>query len=225
VTVHVQIDVASVGATRPSKAILFYSSSFASIHDIADNALGAGQPLGTRALRDALEALHGSSLEWLPWNVLAYGGKRLVWFEPPQPRALFFDTQDEALNKLSGGVFPVPGLIFEASERSLKVWAYRGEGRPARDEPICVVPFFNTYRGSVCLGSMRRPETFDAGCGEAWSSSYFAAAFTHQTQPGSLSSFPGSPCELWLEARSRGCFDPIWLIPTGQSLEAVIAGG
>jgi PRTRC genetic system protein B len=138
---------------------------------------------------------------------------------------LFFETSDGALNALSGGVYPMPGLIFEAGERSLKVWAYRGSGRPARDEAVCVAPFFNTSRGSVCLGSMRRPEVFDAGCGEAWSSAYFAAAFTHQTQPGSLSSFPGSPAELWLEARSRGCFDPAWLIPTGQSLEAVILGG
>jgi PRTRC genetic system protein B len=222
---HVQVEVASVGATRPSKAILFYGSSFASVHDIENNALLAGRPLGTRALREALEALHGATLEWLPSSVLAYGGKRLVWFEAPQPRALFFETNDEALNALSGMIFPMPGLLFEAGERSLKVWAYRGEGRPARDEAICVAPFFNTSRGSVCLGSMRRPATFDASCGEAWSSSYFSAAFTHQTQPGSLSSHPGSPAELWLEAKSRGRFDPAWLIPTGQSLEAVIAGG
>jgi PRTRC genetic system protein B len=222
---HVQVEVESVGATRPSKAILFYGSSFASVHEIQQGALGAGRPLGTRALRDALEALHGSSLEWLPENVLAYGGKRLVWFEAPQPRALFFDTTDEALNALSGGVFPVPGLIFEAGERSLKVWAYRGAGRPTRDEAVCVAPFFNTSCGSVCLGSMRRPELFDASCGEAWSSSYFSAAFTHQSQSGALSSFPGSPAELWLETRSRGGFDPNWLIPTGQSLEAVIASG
>jgi hypothetical protein len=73
-TVHVQVDVASVGATRPSKAILFYGSSFASVHDIENNALGAGRALGTKALREALETLHGASLEWLPENVLAYGG-------------------------------------------------------------------------------------------------------------------------------------------------------
>lgn len=224
-SVHVYVDVAGVGATRPSKAILFYGSSFASVHDIQDNQLGAGRALGTNALRDALEALHGASLEWLPEGVLAYGGKRLVWFEPPQARALFFDTPDEALNALSGMVFALPGLVFTAGERSLNVWAYRGGGRPARDEATCVAPFFNTSRGAVCLGSMRRPETFDANCGEAWSSSYFAAAFTHQTQPGALSSFPGSPSELWLEARSLGRFDSAWLIPSGQSLEAVIAGG
>ncbi|NJK46222.1 MAG: hypothetical protein HC933_19945 [Pleurocapsa sp. SU_196_0] len=197
---HVHVDIASVGATRPSKAILFYGSSFASVHDITDNALGAGRPLGTTALREALEALNGASLEWLPENVLAFGGKRVVWYEPAQPRALFFDTADEALNALSGQVFPMPGLIFEATQCSLKVWSYRGNHRPTRDEGVFVAPFFNTSRGVVCLGSMQRPAKFDANCGDAWSSSYFAAAFTHQTQPGSLSSFPGSPSELWLEA-------------------------
>ncbi|NJK42900.1 MAG: hypothetical protein HC933_00350 [Pleurocapsa sp. SU_196_0] len=129
------------------------------------------------------------------------------------------------MNALSGQVFPMPGLIFEATQWSLKVWAYCKKGRPTRDEFVCVAPFFNTSRGVVCLGSMRRPETFDAHCGEAWSSSYFAAAFTHQTQPGSLSSFPGSPSELWLEVKARGCFEPDWLIPMGQSLEAVMSGG
>jgi PRTRC genetic system protein B len=216
-------EVGSVGLTLPSKAIVLYGSSFASVHAIENGELQAGHPLDMNALKDTLEALHASRLEWMPPNVLAYGAGRLVWFEPPQSRALFFETTDAALNDLSGQLVPLPGLIFDATERSLRVWAYRGQERPARDEPLCIAPFFNVARGVVCLGSMRMPSRFDASSGEVWSSSFFAAAFTHQTQMGSLVSFGGSHVELWLEAQRQQSFDESWLISSGETLEGVMA--
>jgi PRTRC genetic system protein B len=216
-------EVGSVGLTPPSKAIVLYGSSFASVHAIENGELQAGHSLNMNALKDALEALHASRLEWMPPNVLAYGAGRLVWFEPPQSRVLFFETTDAALNALSGQLVPLPGLIFDATERSLRVWAYRGNERPARDELLFTAPFFNVARGVVCLGSMQIPSNFDASSGEAWSASFFAAAFTHQTQMGSLVSFGGSHAELWLETQQRGSFDEAWLISSGETLEGVMA--
>ncbi len=221
-TVEPYAEIEGSGRTGPSRAILLYGGRFASVHAIERGELAPGRALSSEALREALEALCGASLEWLPANVLAFGAGRLVWCEPPQTRALFFETGDAALDSLSGRAFPVPGLVFAASARSLCVWAYRGEHRPESNEDLFVAPFFNVARGSVCLGSMRVPEVFDAGCGEAWSASFFAAAFTHQTQPGALTSFGGSQAELWLESGRRGAFDPAWLVPANTVLEAAI---
>jgi PRTRC genetic system protein B len=108
----------------------------------------------------------------------------VLWYVPKGQRPLYFRTQSERLNGLSGIPLPHPGLVFRAEraggKKSLRVWAFRRRGRPTADTVLYTAPFLNVFAGgSVCLGSTRVPATSGPADAGAWTDAFFASAFTH----------------------------------------------
>ena len=177
----------------------------ASIHDVLQTesapVLAPGRPASLSAIRRFKEGLGQSqAATYLPPHILAYAPESMLWHVPAAPRPIFWETKNEALNAISGDTLPCPPLIFRAQGETprrmgLSVWAYKPEdtedGRPVPSTPLYNAPFFNvSSTGSVCLGSMRRPESHSPEAARVWEASFFKSRFTHPNGSKLLSGLP-----------------------------------
>lgn len=235
---HIDTDV-HLGIEETVKleqAILVYKgasggrSVFLSLHDVTElngaPQLAAGRLLSSEALSSLVEGLWSQRAAYLPEHVLAVGPGALAWWEPARRRALFFEAQDAAVNAISGRVFPQPPLVFVA-ERSgagarLQVFALERDARPEADTPLWLAPYWNASQGTVCLGSMVRPDGLEPGETGVWSAAFFASAFTHGTNQLVVATGK-SHAEFWRSIERRKRFPVRALIPARRSLKEVLS--
>jgi PRTRC genetic system protein B len=210
------------------QAILLYRDeghAFATLHGVSGlpPTLEPGQLLTLEDVHTLHRKLHGETpLEVLPETVLALSAHKLVWFEKPRKRVLFFQSSDACLQRLSGQTFPHPALVFVASLRSLQVYALESSKRPSSETPLYAAPYYNTSRAAVCLGSTDLPTTLRVADREAYSRAFFASAFTHGTAEQLLKGWGGSYGEFWEFVKAKGKFPNEHLVPFGQTLGEVL---
>jgi PRTRC genetic system protein B len=225
---HVDIDLGQQSRLELAQAILFYKDQnhlFATLHDISGTppSLEPGRLLTLEDVQELHRQLYGElPLSVLPENVLAFSTHKLVWFEKPKKRVLFFQTSDPCLESLSGQTFPQPALLFVASLRSLQVYALDTSKRPSSQTPLFAAPYYNTSRATVCLGSTSLPTTLGVADTEAYSRAFFASAFTHGTAEQLLRGWGGSYGEFWQFVGKRGKFPTEYLVPFSQTLGEVL---
>lgn len=165
---------------------------FASVHEVAARKesgqllLKAGRPATEDGIRKLKESFDGrTETHFLPENVLASSGEKLVYYLKPQKHVHFFSERaGEDLHAVDGAQVPCPGLIFRVNRSrrggNLSVWAFRQQGRPDPSTILYHAPFFNVNkRGRVCHGSMDNPGSHKPSTAEQWTQSFFQSVFTH----------------------------------------------
>jgi PRTRC genetic system protein B len=219
-----------------SEAVLVYRAggggAFASLHRVrqADDGvpyLAPGESLTTAFVRSLAQGL-GAQVkpEIFPENILARTPDLLAWWSRPQRRVVFFGGTDAEVRKLSGLLFPHPGLVFKVVGKDLFVRAIATISRPTPETPLKMAPYWNTDgRGLVCAGSMRVPESSDIASMPAWVDAYFQSSFTHAAGAVRLTSHPGGFIGLWKGFAGKKTFPVRYLIDAGETLQEFVARG
>lgn len=202
-------------AAQLSSAILLYedpsrnATAFATVHSI-DKIGPSFQIMPGRPMKQAdLSALYVgltetsnlSRVKWLHDAVLAEGPDRLIWWTPPQKRALFFKKSTMVKGTFDGSnVCPLPAMVWMAVPgRGLWVYAIKGDKRPVQSTQLYQAPLFNVWsRGKVCAGNAPLPKEADASDPTPWERFLFNSLFTHPnfTQKNRLVK-GRSPCAFW----------------------------
>lgn len=208
------------------------SETVTSVHDVHHPEggapfLGAGRAPTIEFVQTlARELLGTDSGGWLPATVVAAGHERIAWWLPARRRPLLFHTGSPEVNALSGRDFACPPLLLRAHRRSLAVRALLEDRRPEPGDTLAAAPFPNTAGrdGTVCLGSVPRPEAADAAHTAAWEAAFFASFFTH-AQGGIATSHPGGLTGLILEWAEADAFPAQHLARVRETAEAFVTGG
>ena len=122
-------------------------------------------------------------------------------------------------------LFPQPPLVWKVIHGSLSIRALAENKRPNAETKLAVAPFWNlSDDGSVCLGSMRCPESTSVASIEGWEKGFYESAFTH-ANVGRLTRHEGGHDALWAElAGKRRTFPSEALIRLPQTLAQFIQG-
>lgn len=221
-------------------ALLVYESMTESRVIVRRQEVGIGEPGGELQLGSArfvtrdfiaalVDSLNLSQLQILPAHVLAASTKSMVWYEPAQPRHMFFDdASDKAVEAFSGLTIAQPPLVFVAHVNngygSLKVFALAANDRPTADTDLCHAPYWNIYTdGKMCTGSTPLPNTIDPNDTAAWSDAFFVSAFTHISSTGRWTGGI-TYAQLLQHVIDEGTFEAKWLVSAKLKLKNAIAG-
>jgi len=216
------------------EALLVYGDrqrSFVTRHEVAKNidappVLGPAQPLTLSFLESLVRSLHGScAAEILPETVLAKNDRMIVWWTPARRRQMFYESADGKCAALNGRVFPQPALVWRVDSGDLKIRALCESKRPMIGTKLAVAPFWNLSEdGSVCTGSMRRPDSASVASMPDWERGFYESAFTH-ANVGRLTRHDGGFEGLWGNlAKARGRFPSESLIGLPQTLGQFVRG-
>jgi PRTRC genetic system protein B len=217
-----------------TKAILVYEETlhnrerFATLHNVLREGaesqpprLGPGTLLTTAFLQALSAGLERpAKILLLPENVLAYTSDLLVWWTPPRLHSMYFSEGAEDRQAVDGRVCPHPPLLWKVHRGRLFIRALSESQRPKADTPLMVAPYWNTQAnsGSVCEGSMPRPQETDPSSLLAWEEGFFNSRFTHPSGIGKLTTHPGKFMGLWTELAGTQEFPAHYLAPAEQSL-------
>jgi PRTRC genetic system protein B len=230
----VEVSIGEMHRFELSDALLIYREnrrSFITWHAVTAQRegpplLGPAQPLTTAFVEDLAASLSGGArAEVLPKNVLAKTDRMIAWWTPRRVRRMFFENAEGKAQQLNGKLFPQPPLVWKVAHRELKIRALLENTRPTVDTTLAVAPFWNlSDDGSVCLGSMRCPESVSVESIEAWERGFYESAFTH-ANVGRLTRHERGHDSLWagLEGRCRS-FPTNTLIRLPQTLTQFIQG-
>ncbi len=151
-----------------------------------DGTMGAGQPVTCEFLRELSETYSGKNNTTpagaIPVNLLyadtRKGSEKYIWWNPPCKRVMYF------VNSLGipDGEYHVPGVIYEAGEGRLNIYAFTDEV-PTPDTKLYEAPFLNTSGGGVCLGTatLKRPASPTYGqIMEYWEDRFWLSKFSHR---------------------------------------------
>lgn len=101
--------------------------------------------------------------------------EKLVWYHKPEVRNMFFT---KSLN-IPDGQMKVPGLVYDVSDKTLRIFAFKGN-KPK--DILYKAPFMNTCETYVCLGNskVKYPEerTF-ANVINYWETMFWKSEFSH----------------------------------------------
>lgn len=219
-------------------AILVYGGSKSAtltIHPVIHHEQGAriaaGRPATRKELRKLLDATapKGKSTkqkdpEFLPVTVLATGDDFIVWWCPPQNRAIWFRSDDAVLGQRQGFA-PHPGLIFVVMPKAQiwNVFAVKGADRPKPDTILHQAPYFNVWEGGgICVGNVEIPKSALPSDINAWETAFFRSEFTHPNihKKGCLVKGRESPHAIWkalLDGKYRR-FPATVLVPTRHTV-------
>lgn len=204
----------SGGSYALAAAVLIYTDSqrshaFATKHyvdlDAGTPRIKPGSPLSVQdysALIKALAPREQPGMRWNDQRLLASGFGRMMWWEPPRKRAMFFETSaHNAATFTAMGTCPTPGLVFIANfePRALYVFAVKGNAAPEMNTPLYQAPFFNVWsRGQVCVGNADYPGEDQVNDLDAWMRMFFGSRFTHPnfTEPDRLTKGT-DPVKFW----------------------------
>jgi PRTRC genetic system protein B len=166
--------------------------------------LGVAQPLTIAFVEALVESLGGSTTaEVLPESVLAKSDRMIAWWTPRRRRQMFFENREGKMQKLNGKIFPQPPLVWRVTHGSLSIRALAENKRPASHTILAVAPFWNlSDDGTVCLGSMKHPESASAASIGAWERGFYESAFTH-ANVGRLTRHEGGHEALWAGLASK----------------------
>ena len=120
--------------------------------------MGEGRPVTVEFMNELVqnysETYSATPHGRLPSNLLyadsRKGSEKYIWYNPPGKRRMYFVSGLEIEN----AEYNLPGIIYEARDTRLDVYAYKGE-RPGEDTLLYAAPLFNVTGSSVCLGSAR----------------------------------------------------------------------
>ncbi len=230
----VEVSIGEMHRFELRDALLIYREnrrSFITWHTVtaqkqAPPVLGPAQPLTTAFIEDLAESLSGGAvIELLPENVLAKTDRMIAWWTPRRVRRMFFENSEGKAQILSGENFPQPPLVWRAAQGELKIRALWENRRPKADTTLAVAPFWNlSDDGSVCLGSMRCPESVSVRSIDAWERGFYESAFTH-ANVGRLTRHKGGHDALWAKlAGTHRPFPTDALIRLPQTLVQFIQG-
>jgi len=216
------------------EALLVYrdrQSSFITRHDVlaaesGPPTLGPAQPLTLAFVESLMSSLGGGiETEVLPENILAKGDRLIVWWTPEQHRQMFYQNAEGKMADLNGGIFPQPPLVWKVANGELSIRALTENKRPQPATTLTVAPFWNlSDDGSVCTGSMRRPESTTVAAIQAWERGFYESAFTH-ANVGRLTRHDGGFEGLWKSLKGkRRRFPAETLIQLPQILEQFVCG-
>jgi PRTRC genetic system protein B len=230
----VEVEIGQTYRFELREALLIYREgrrSFITRHDVLAQkhgppALGVAQPLTTAFVEALVESLGGSAAaEVLPENVLAKSDRMIAWWTPRRRRQMFFENPEGKMQKLNGEVLPQPPLVWRVAHGSLSIRALGENKRPTSHTTLAVAPFWNlSDDGTVCLGSMKHPESASAALIGAWEKGFYQSAFTH-ANVGRLTRHEGGHDALWAAlAGKRRSFPLEALIQLPETLAKFIQG-
>jgi PRTRC genetic system protein B len=127
----------------------------------------------------------------------------IAWWTPAQRRQMFYQHSEGKAADLNGRIFPQPPLVWRVADGQLKIRALTENNRPEAKTKLAVAPYWNlSDNGTVCTGSMRRPEYASVAAISVWERGFYESAFTH-ANVGRLT-------------RHKGGFDGLWSGLTGK---------
>ena len=167
-------------------------------------ALGPAQPLTVAFVESLVRSLGGgAAAEVFPENILAKSDRMIAWWTPAQCRQMFYQHAEGKAADLNGRSFPQPPLVWQVADGQLKIRALTENKRPEATTKLAVAPFWNLSDcGTVCIGSMRRPESASVAAISDWERGFYESAFTH-ANVGRLT-------------RHKGGFEGLWSSLTGK---------
>lgn len=206
-------------------AILLYgahSKGFAMWARFEKGKLRDPEPVCDSVIERFVNRVRREARTWTSEHTLAVSEGDLLWWSPRSQRRLYFQTgSDKYLDSLSGGLFPVPSMVWRWSAGQLRVWALEGNQRPSVDTLLYRAPYFNLTDNHVCLGSSKMPQNPTATDQSAVESGFFSSSFTH-THQSCLKDWPGTQGEFWHSLRDSDHFPSQHLRPTSKSLHATL---
>lgn len=132
----------------------------------SDGKMSEGRPVTVEFMNELVrnysEVHDGTPCGPVPANLLycdtRKGNEKYVWYNPPQKRLMYFVDN---LN-IDNAEYHVPGVIYEATERGLNIYAYK-DSVPGPETQLFAAPFFNVSGASVCIGNAKieRPGASD----------------------------------------------------------------
>ena len=213
-----------------SAAVLIYTNpgnrhAFATKHEVqlidGRPTVRPGSPFSEVDYRNLIKAMAPKEqprMQWQDHRVLAKGLGKILWWEPPTKRSLFFRKSSHNAGTFDGkGLCPCPGLVFMATPRALYVYAFQGEQAPHQRTKLYQAPFFNVWSsGQVCVGNATLPGEELRGDPDAWERMFFGSHFTHPnfTQKDRLTKGV-NPTEFWQQMVTQ----PIDVFPEGVLVE------
>lgn len=175
----------------PQMAIIVYSGSdnsgvYLEQRDIVEGKMCAGRPLSKKCITDIIKTIaedsdniaigyHGIIPENLLYADTTTGKFRLVWYNPPQKRKMYFIKE---LGIPDGEVL-MPGILYSVSDNQLYVYAFKGK---TPKDKLFQAPFFNVNNHSVCLGSAKAKKPVNLTYIEAmeyWETMFWTSEFSH----------------------------------------------
>jgi len=233
---HVTVGGHERGSWDLKAAVLVYGSEhnsrdesvYATVHGIEKRgqkySLAAGMPATKEACSQLARALGAASTitGFMPENLLYLGGRSIIWWRPPAPATVYFDTtrtvagdqtDDKTAAALIGkktGRTPQPGLVFAITTSSWYVFAVAGAARPTLESKLLRAPYFNVWTsGQICTGNVRLPESLSPAALQRFERAFFDSEFTHPNVRGKerLVNHPKGAYALWAS---------LFQLPAGQ---------
>ena len=159
---------------------------FVEVRDIDENGImGEGRPVTVEFMNELLrgysESHSATPYGRIPSNLLWFdprkGSEKYIWYNPPQKRMMFFHD----VLKIESAEYNLPGIIYEAGESRLNVYAYK-DAELTDKTALFAAPFFNVTKASVCLGSAKieRPKDLNyTNLLEYWEKKFWLTEFSH----------------------------------------------
>lgn len=162
------------------------NSYFIEVRDIDESGrMGEGRPVTVEFMNELVrgysEKHSATPYGRIPSNLLwcdpRKGGEKYIWYNLPQKHMMFFK---ESL-KIENVEYYLPGIIYEAGENRLNVYAYKDTELTDKTE-LFAAPFFNVTGASVCLGSAKIEKPKDltyTNLLEYWEKKFWLTEFSH----------------------------------------------
>lgn len=182
---------------HPRTALIAYSEEddgrhvcdntyFLEVRDIDENGMmGEGRPVTVEFMNELVRGYserhsttpYGQIPSNMLWCDSRKGGEKYIWYNPPRKRMMFFM---EAL-KIENAEYNLPGIIYEAGESRLNIYAYKDKELTGETE-LFAAPFFNVTGTDVCLGSAKIEKPKDltyTNLLEYWEKKFWLTEFSH----------------------------------------------
>jgi PRTRC genetic system protein B len=128
-----------------------------------------------------------------PENILAKSDRMIAWWTPAQRRQMFYQ----------------PPLVWRVADGQLKLRALAQNKRPEAKTMLAVATYWNlSDNGTVCTGSMRRPESASVAAISDWERGFYESAFPH-ANVGRLTRHKGGFEGLWSGLTVRRTLFPL----------------
>jgi PRTRC genetic system protein B len=186
---QVQIAIGENHRFELREALLVYygnQTTFITKHEVFNQqntapTLGPAQPLAVAFVESLARSLGGgAAAEVLSDNILAKSDRMIAWWTASQLRQMFYQHSEGKAADLNGRIFAQPPLAWRVADGQLKIRALTENKRPEAKTKLAVAPYWNlSDSGTVCTGSMRRPESASVAAISDWERGFYESAFTH----------------------------------------------
>lgn len=135
---------------------------FIEVRDIDENGtMGEGRPVTVEFMNELVRGYSESHSVTpygrIPSNLLWFdprkGSVKYIWYNPPQKRMMFFHD----ILKIESAEYNLPGVIYEAGENRLNVYAYT-DVELTDNSDLFAAPFFNVTERASVWGSAKIEE-------------------------------------------------------------------